>query len=382
PHLPPFQEVSEEVSQHESVEQRVATNVSQQLLSTAFDEQKAVKESPESVTQSDTSAHAFGDQLVDQSSHQNIEYQSEQRFSGHPIHQYIYDEEEEDEEEDEDDLHVSAPAIGAHIGADEDMFGSHVSHNTRGEPIDDLIQGSNDSQKITKEEILYQLSDDNVLTAQSYGIGSDLRIGSHLDHTLGDVSTEYQLNTEDPFSTPQKQKTDNRQTEESFERFVDKCEPFETIGTDFGITSKEATNSLLDFGSSDAQMTGISDAPKVSDSKLESTLESEWETNHSLSGEQFVEFAEESYGSPSGAERTHTQHMGYDSDSSSTNRNTFEPTLQPTKHTPVFTPPITSSTSATYTQPRETIESVDTIRESPIEPKVAKESRKEIESKV
>ena len=340
------QEVSQTMDEfdakRETPEEIVAQNVSQQLLSNAFEFQKHERDSEQMVP-------TFGEPIIEEPIHQNVDIQSEQRFSGIPIQQYIYDEEEEDEEESdpEDDFHPMEK-YGKAEAKSYPMSGS----NDKTENTDNLFELSSGGQQKTSQssaEILYQLSDDNVLTAQSYGIGSDLRIGSTASESNSTELSAYELNSEDPFSTPQKHKTDiNRKTEEDFERFVEKCEPFETIANQ-DQKPKESID-LLDLDQSMGQTTKVEHqiqvVPKESHHSLvESRPDSQFDTNHALSA--VVSHIESDKGPevvPSSAFNTSLNESHIQSIPSSTNRSDtdFNPTLSP--NLDCFEPTLTSST--------------------------------------
>lgn len=283
---PPPPPVTEQEVKPKTPEQIVAESVSEKLLSSALETSHKLEE--ELSPDRDTVGHSFGEPIIEEPFHQNVEFQSEHRFSGHPIQQYIYDEEEEDEEYD-NEIDIDLSDDQRNESSRENLF---IESNTRPE-ADDLLNIASNESKDTKEEILYHLSDDNVLTAQSYGYGTDLRIDS--DHKAQDLSV-YELDSEDPFGTPHKQIPRPDSAERDFERFVDKCEPFETITDD--IEDKDepmrASVNLLDLDQSIAPTLssqplsaafGVSEetAVKESHSMVETMPDSLPEPNHALS---------------------------------------------------------------------------------------------------
>jgi hypothetical protein len=223
---------------HETPEQRVATNLSQQVFaSNLFESQTQPAQEPE-IGRHEAPVDVFGQHLS-----QTIGNPIEQRLSGHQQEYDVYEYEEDDEEEDdlEDSLERRQIESRPNIGSDL-MFSSSPNTN----------QSSTDPFRETgvrpKEEILYQLSDDsNVLRAQSYGIGSGLRIDSQNDQNLGNV---YSLNSENPFETPEKKADQNKNkqlAEEAYDQFMTREEPYETMSTNFGISSDDKTDNLLEF---------------------------------------------------------------------------------------------------------------------------------------
>lgn len=225
---------------YETPEQRVATNISQQVFASNLFESQTQPKQEES--EAEMGRHSAPVDVFGQHLSQTIGKPIEQRFSGRQQEYDAYEYEEEDEDDDSDDsLERQHTGSRPYIGSDL-MFSSSPNTN----------QPSTDPFKETgvrpKEEVLYQLSEDsNVLRAQNYGIGSGLRIDSQNDPNLGNVSA-YSLNSEDPFQTPEKKVDQNRQmAEEKYEEFMRREEPFETMSTDFGISSNDKTDNLLEF---------------------------------------------------------------------------------------------------------------------------------------
>ncbi|XP_054153054.1 reticulon-3-like isoform X2 [Oppia nitens] len=278
---------ADEIVRPGSAEEIVAQNVSQQLLDSALEAQRDSYEPHEDVSVTDlhTNHLTIGQQVIEEEdTHEDFDIQNEQRNSGFPIHQYIYDEEEEDEaedeEDDEDDLHVDTIPVSGR---------------------------------------LVSLPDDNKDNPYGYGTGLSIGGSSETTPSSDNRTSIYELNKEDPFSTPQKHKTHitKDQSEEDFQRFVDKCEPFETITTDIEISrNDEPKSSLLDFDSGISQMTGIPNISSTATTELSEDftvdasdrLESVSEPNPTQTTEELiVKKTEDSYLTPSGDEHTPTE---------------------------------------------------------------------------
>jgi hypothetical protein len=234
---------------YETPEQIVATNLSQQVFaSNLFESQTQPKQDKSEV---EIGRHSAPVDVFGQHLSQTIDKPFEQRLSGHQQEYDVYEYEEDEEDDDsEDSLDRRQTQSRPNIGSDL-MFSSSTNQSST-----DPFTGTGVRPK---EEILYQLSEDsNVLRAQNYGIGSGLRIDSQNDQNSGNVSV-YSLNSEDPFQTPEKKVDQNKQlAEEKYEDLMRREEPFETMSTDFGISSKEKSDNLLEFDINSPQLSAIS----------------------------------------------------------------------------------------------------------------------------